>query len=79
MNPWLILTGLIAAVGVVFVCRAVRPGRATTHPVNPKALRLLEELDAHLDDYVTADPELAAGFDRLRAAIRDEQQNQKGD
>jgi hypothetical protein len=45
------------------------------HDVGPDALRLLEELDAHLDEYLLANPDVAAGFDRLRAAIHDEQQN----
>jgi monomeric isocitrate dehydrogenase len=45
------------------------------HDVGPDALRLLQELDAHLDEYLLANPDVAAGFDRLRAAIRDEQQN----
>lgn len=46
----------------------------TPHDVGPDALRLLQDLDAHLDEYVAADTELAAGFARLRQAIRDEQQ-----
>lgn len=45
--------------------------REQRHDVGPDALRLLQELDVHLDEYVAADPELAAGFDRLRDAIRD--------
>lgn len=44
------------------------------HDVGPDALRLLKDLDTHLDEYVAADTELAAGFDRLRRAVRDEQQ-----
>lgn len=44
------------------------------YDVGPDALRLLQDLDTHLDEYVAADTELAAGFDRLRQAIRDEQQ-----
>lgn len=42
---------------------------ATVHDVGPDSLRLLQDLDA----YVAADAQLAAGFDRLRQAIRDEQ------
>lgn len=41
------------------------------HDVGPDALRLLQELDTHLDEYVAADPELSAGFDRLRNALRE--------
>lgn len=44
------------------------------YDVGPDALRLLEDLDTHLDEYVAADTELSAGFDRLRQAVRDEQQ-----
>lgn len=48
-----------------------RDQAADTVDVGPDALRLLEDLDAHLDEYVAADPELAAGFGRLRDAIRE--------
>ncbi|MFD9192948.1 hypothetical protein ACFWCA_32640 [Streptomyces phaeochromogenes] len=44
------------------------------HDVGPDALRLLEDLDRDLDEMVAADPELAAGFERLREAVADEQQ-----
>lgn len=44
------------------------------HDVGPDALRLLEDLDHHLDELVATDPDLAAGFERLRNAARDEQQ-----
>lgn len=53
------------------------------HDVGPDALRLLEELDAHLDEKFDAladfyewpePPDLVAGLQRLRAAVRDEQQ-----
>ncbi|MFE2967511.1 hypothetical protein ACFXKC_28335 [Streptomyces sp. NPDC059340] len=66
----------------------------TVHDVGPDSLRLLENTDAHITEYVAEDPDLweafgpgapvpdltthpdfAAGFDRLRQAIRDEQQN----
>lgn len=52
------------------------------HDVGPDALRLLEDLDAHLDQQFAAlagfyerlgPPDLDAGCDRLRQAIRDEQ------
>lgn len=57
--------------------RAEQAKNSDPYEVGPDALRLLAELDAHLNEYVAADAELAAGFDRLRQAIRDEQQ--KGD
>jgi len=57
---------------VVAEARA-RTGLTDGHDVGPDALRLLQHLDAHLDAHVAADPELAAGFDRLRQAIREEQ------
>lgn len=69
---------LAALAGVLWrISRAHRAYTAARHDVGPDTLRLLQELDAHLDNYVAADDELAAGFDRLRAAVRDEQQ--KGD
>ncbi|OLE25513.1 MAG: hypothetical protein AUG49_10595 [Catenulispora sp. 13_1_20CM_3_70_7] len=52
------------------------------HDVGPDALRLLEDLDAHLDRQYAAlaglyerlgPPDLDAGCDRLLRAIRDEQ------
>ncbi|MEV4861501.1 hypothetical protein [Streptomyces ossamyceticus] len=69
---------VIAVIGTA-VCaprawRAWRDHHSQQSDVGPDALRLLQELDAHPDEYVLADPELAAGFDRLRTAIRDEQQ-----
>lgn len=79
---------VVALLGLAFylVCRAVDEhldrkrldaAHDDEHDVGPDALRLLEDLDAHLDEYLAADPELTAGFDRLREAIRDEQT--KGD
>jgi hypothetical protein len=53
------------------------------HDVGPDALRLLEELDDHLNEQLAAlaglyervgPPEVDAGCDRLRPAVRDEQQ-----
>jgi hypothetical protein len=60
---------------------------AARHDVGPDNLRLLEDLDAHLDAYaaqiaglyeplVSPDPVLAAGADRLWDAIRDEQRGE---
>ena len=49
----------------------------TTHDVGPDTLRLLADLDAHLDQYLLDHPDVAAGFDRLRDAVRNEQP--KGD
>lgn len=54
--------------------QALRAWSADGHDVGPDALGLLEELDTHLDEYVDADPELADGFDRLRDAVREQQQ-----
>ena len=77
----LLLLGLLA----VGLCRVA--GRASRqedvwavahdddeYDVGPDSLRLLQDTDAYLDEYVLADAEMAAGFDRLRQAIRDEQQ-----
>lgn len=43
-----------------------------------RARRVLDDLAVHLDDCTTADPQLAAGFDRLRAAIREQQKGDQG-
>jgi hypothetical protein len=43
---------------------------------NPGALRLLEELDLHLDAYLLEHPEVREGFDRLRDAVDDEQRGE---
>lgn len=56
-------------------CRAEQAKVADPYEVGPDALQLLKDPDTHLNDYVAADAELAAGFDRLRQAVRDEQQN----
>ena len=53
--------------------RAEQAKTADPYDVGPDALRLLGELDTHIDEYVAADAQLAAGFDRLRQAVRDEQ------
>ncbi|KOG21769.1 hypothetical protein [Streptomyces viridochromogenes] len=64
---------------------------AEQHDVGPDALRLLQELDAHLDAYAAAvhglyeqphispDPVLAAGRERLWDAVRDNQNHHQGD
>lgn len=46
----------------------------TEHDVGPDALQLLEELDTHLDQYLVEHPDVAAGFDRLRNVVRDQQE-----
>lgn len=71
--------------------RIIREARETVHDVGPDALRLLQDLDAHLDDYAAQlgglyertgvapalDPAWEAGRERLWDAIHDNQQ--KGD
>lgn len=66
--------GFVTGVVWIAACEISRRLKGRRHDVGPDQLRLLEELDAHPDDYVATDPELAAGFARLRAAIRNEQQ-----
>lgn len=76
----LIVFGVIAVALSLLVWllqRKWRAKQATTvdpYDVGPDVLQLLNDLDKHLETYVAADTELAAGFDRLRQAIRDEQQ-----
>lgn len=73
---FLSLTAVLFVVAlVVVVVRWCRDRRDRRHDVGPDALRLLEELDGHLDAFAADDPEVQAGLARLRAAVRDEQQN----
>lgn len=44
------------------------------HDVGPDALKLLEDLDAHLADFAAATPEVQAGLARLDSAERAKQQ-----
>lgn len=47
----------------------------TAHDVGPDSLRLLKDLDLHLNLYLVDHPDVAEGFARLRQAVRDEQTN----
>ena len=58
-----VVLAVSAALGVVFWWRD-RP-----HKVGPDALRLLEDLDKHLDHFVATDPEVQAGIARLFEAL----------
>ncbi|WP_225811273.1 hypothetical protein [Streptomyces spinosus] len=53
----------IAVFIAVFVCHVVSDWRARRHDLGPD--RLWEEVDAHLTEVIAADPQLAAGLDRL--------------
>ena len=64
-----------AAITALLVLAVVREGRRIRTDIGPDAPLYLDGLDAHLDQYLLAHPDLAAGFARLRAAIRDEQTN----
>jgi hypothetical protein len=65
-----VLSVMAACLLVVAVWAAAFWWRDRQHDVGPDALRLLESLDKHLD----SDPELQAGFARLDAVMRGEQQ-----
>jgi hypothetical protein len=71
----LFLTAAIGAVayllGRLVFDAIARTYRAQHHDVGPDALRLLQELDVHLDQTAARDPELAAGLHRLHAAIHE--------
>jgi hypothetical protein len=73
------LTVTVAATLGALACawQAIRAWRADDrYDVGPDALRLFEDLDAHLDEHVAANPELAAGFDRLRTAIHEHREQE---
>lgn len=73
----------------LFTATQRRTGLAPdAHDVGPDALRLLQDLDAHLDAYFAGmshlfeelgpPPADEAGLERLRAAVRDEQRQEGG-
>lgn len=64
------LAASLAVVLVFMVAAVVAWRRDKRHDVGPDQLRLLQTLDKELD----SDPEVRAGFARLDAAIRGEQQ-----
>ncbi|MEU5593064.1 hypothetical protein [Streptomyces sp. NPDC020298] len=78
----LLAVGLLAVLAAGFVtglvwvtaCKVARWRKSRRHDASPD---VFEELAAHLSDYVAANPELEAGFARLRAAIRDEQKGEQ--
>jgi hypothetical protein len=68
---------MVAIALVIVICaRWTRARSADEHEAGPDALRLLEELDLHLDAYLLENPEVREGFDRLRDAVGDEQQGE---
>lgn len=86
MNAFLIVVAVWVLLALAFVATLWRASRrptppASTHDVGPDALRLLEDLDAHLaqqyarlsDLYERVGSPPANGFTRLMQAIRDEQ------
>jgi cytochrome c-type biogenesis protein CcmH/NrfG len=74
----LVITAVSVVGALACAWQAIRAWRAADrHDVGPDSLRLLEDLDAHLDEHVAADPELAAGFDRLRTAIHEHREEDK--
>lgn len=68
---------LVMAIGCAVGNAISRWRLARRYDYGPNANALWADLDAHLDDYVTADPELEAGFARLRAAVRDQQEGEQ--
>lgn len=83
----LIVAGVVA-VGVPAVWWQVRAARreesqkdrivreATVHDMGPDSLRLLKDLDLHLNLYLVDHRDIAEGLARLDQAVRD---HQKGD
>lgn len=94
-----VVTGIVAAYVALAVALYRRERRRPlerdrlireAHDVGPDNLRLLEELDAHLDAYmaqlaglyerphIALDPVYAAGLERLRDATCDQHNDLKG-
>ncbi|MET9012275.1 hypothetical protein ABZX74_15355 [Streptomyces olivaceoviridis] len=53
----------IAVFVALLICHVVNDWRARRNDLGPA--RLWEEVNAHLTEVITADPQLAAGLDRL--------------
>ncbi|MFJ2259511.1 hypothetical protein ACIOKD_14415 [Streptomyces sp. NPDC087844] len=68
------LASLAALLLFAVVVAFVRWRRARQHDVGADALRLLQTLDLSLDRLSTDNPELAEGFARLDAAVREDQE-----
>lgn len=62
----------VACTVVLAVWAAAEWWRDRRHDVGPDALRLLQDVDQHLDRFVLDDPEVQAGLARLDAAVRAE-------
>lgn len=67
----------VTAAGVALVTVAVgdrlrRRRRAARMMRTPEARRIQREAAVHVDHFAAHDPEVQAGFARLRAALRDE-------
>lgn len=74
---FLALGFLVVLAAVLFVAMTVavfRWWRARRHDVGADKLRLLRDLDKHLDRFVADDPEVKAGLARLDAAVQRERQ-----
>ena len=75
----LFLTGFAAWLLIAAVRRVIdsftRANRLVAEEVGPDALRLLEDLDTHLEQHAANDPELAAAYQRPAADIRKEEQS----
>jgi hypothetical protein len=57
---------LIGRLACLTIARAYhRRSHHGPHDVGPDALRLLQELDVHLDQIAAHDPQLAAGFQQM--------------
>lgn len=57
-------TGLVIVMAWALACWW-RDRRDRRHDVGPDGLKLLKDLDAHMERFVLGDPEVAAGLDRL--------------
>lgn len=69
-----VLAVMVASLLVVSVWAAAFWWRDRRHDVGADQLRLLRDLDKHLDRFVAKDPEMKAGLARLAAAVDGERQ-----
>lgn len=68
-----ILAVMVACLVIFAVWAAAFWWRDRRHDVGADQLRLLRNLDKHLDRFVANDPEMKAGLARLAAAVDGEQ------
>ncbi|SEC02365.1 hypothetical protein SAMN04490357_0988 [Streptomyces misionensis] len=66
-------TGALIAAACAVARAIVHRVRARRQNLTVAELRLLDELDTHLDNYLADNPDIEDGLNRLQAAVREHQ------